>query len=786
MAQREEIRVFLSSPGDCEAERLAVSHVLDEMNRTVGERERLFFQLVRWEDFAPGLGSNPQAVIDVQLGGYDVLVGVMWMRFGTPIPGGAGSGTEHEVQQAIQNWTRIGEPHVMFYFKLDPPQDLSMVDPSQFAKVQDFRGRLQAQGLVQTFHGTVEFESKLRVHLYKLVEHLRRNSKAHPGAGQQLETEPYDGFYSSFREVVAAQRIPVTGAMLHVVFGNIAEISKIPVVIPAGQTFDFVQRGPQSVLASFETIRVNERPFFDYVVDQWPVEKRPRAAGLGHTKYLTLPQNTGNLPGVFFVVTTRDFSAARDHYGIYANTPIEGIDFILDRVIEAATVHKLTSLALPLLGAGYANIRATKEHAKLGYLLKEAITLLTIEKLRKNIQLESSSLRRAVVVVYSQNPQGEEEHALWASVTRFLGSRSGGGSQVDELLREINSDLTRTPIAAPGQDEHETESRLTPESLCMGCMESKRLSDTCPKCGWVEGKQTNAAPELPLRTMLNNRYLLGRVLGRGGFGITYLAWDLGSKRKVAVKEYFPAVISIRAKDRLTVTPLSSGNRGDLEYGLGKFVEEGKALARFKDQSGVVSMIDFFYGNGTAYIVMAYLEGRTLKEHLYQKGGKIPFTDALGILSLVMNALEDLHKVSILHRDINLDNIYVEETGGAKILDFGATRYAMGEQSRSLSVVLKPGYAPEEQYRSKGKQGPWTDVYALAATFYRAITGQPPPEAPDRIAGDALKRPSLLGVAIPPKSEAALMKALAVRAEDRFQTVADFQNALGPEDSKPKR
>ena len=111
---------------------------------------------------------------------------------------------------------------------------------------------------------------------------------------------------------------------------------------------------------------------------------------------------------------------------------------------------------------------------------------------------------------------------------------------------------------------------------------------------------------------------------------------------------------------------------------------------------------------------------------------------------------------------------------------------MGEQSRSLSVVLKPGYAPEEQYRSKGTQGPWTDVYALAATFYRAITGQQPPEAPDRIAGDALKRPSLLGVAIPPKSEAALMKALAVRAEDRFQTVADFQNALIPADGKPKR
>ena len=120
MTQRKEVRVFISSPGDCDAERDAVQRVLDELNRTVGEREQLFFQVVRWEDFAPGLGNNPQAVIDEQLGDYNVLVGIMWMRFGTPIPCGAGSGTEHEVQMAISTWTRIGEPRVMFYFKQDP------------------------------------------------------------------------------------------------------------------------------------------------------------------------------------------------------------------------------------------------------------------------------------------------------------------------------------------------------------------------------------------------------------------------------------------------------------------------------------------------------------------------------------------------------------------------------------------------------------------------------------------------------------------------------------------
>lgn len=177
MTQRKEIRVFVSSPGDCDAERDAVSRVLDELNRTAGERERLFFQTIRWEDLAPGLGDNPQAVIDEQLGDYSVLVGIMWMRFGTPIPGGAGSGTEHEVQQAISTWARVGEPRVMFYFKQDPPKDLSAVDPAQLAKVQDFTKQLQAKGLSQSFHGTLEFESKLRIHLNKLVGHFAEPAK---------------------------------------------------------------------------------------------------------------------------------------------------------------------------------------------------------------------------------------------------------------------------------------------------------------------------------------------------------------------------------------------------------------------------------------------------------------------------------------------------------------------------------------------------------------------------------------------------------------------------------
>ena len=317
------------------------------------------------------------------------------------------------------------------------------------------------------------------------------------------------------------------------------------------------------------------------------------------------------------------------------------------------------------------------------------------------------------------------------------------------------------------------------DSLCMGCMTDTKAAAVCPYCAYAYNTPAESFVQLPPRTIANGKYLLGKVLGQGGFGITYLAYDLETDQKLAIKEYFPSIITTRAHDRLTVTPISSRNNKDLEYGLQKFYEEGQALLRFKDHPNVVAMIEFFYANGTGYIVMLYIKGQTFKEHLLNAGGQISFAEALQSLTLVMRALEDLHAAGILHRDVSPDNIYLEEGGGVRILDFGATRYAMGEQSRSLSVVLKPGYAPEEQYRSRGKQGPWTDIYALGATFYRAITGQVPPESMDRQQLDDLAAPSSLGVAIPPKSESALLKALAVKAEHRFQTITGFREGITP-------
>jgi serine/threonine protein kinase len=315
-------------------------------------------------------------------------------------------------------------------------------------------------------------------------------------------------------------------------------------------------------------------------------------------------------------------------------------------------------------------------------------------------------------------------------------------------------------------------------------MSRKGNAVVCAQCGYFDRPPENPQ-QLPPRTILEGKYVIGRALGQGGFGITYLGCDLKLNKKLAIKEYFPVQISTRAQDHLTVSPISIKNQHDMEYGLGKFADEAKALSHFKDHPGVVSMLDFLYANDTAYIVMAYVDGRDLKEYLNQHGGKISFEAALKILYLVMAALEDVHRAGIVHRDISPDNIYVEKNGAVKILDFGATRYAMGEQSRSLSIVLKPGYAPEEQYRGKGRQGAWTDIYALGATFYRSITGRVPPDALDRLIEDELVPPSSLGIAIPANSEAALMKALALKAEDRFQTVAGFRQAMMPQRVTPQ-
>ncbi|HUA61404.1 MAG TPA: protein kinase [Verrucomicrobiae bacterium] len=311
---------------------------------------------------------------------------------------------------------------------------------------------------------------------------------------------------------------------------------------------------------------------------------------------------------------------------------------------------------------------------------------------------------------------------------------------------------------------------------CAGCLRPSS-SSTCSHCGWDDAEHPETQTHLPRHYLLDGHYYLGRVLGQGGFGVTYFAWDLTLDRPVAIKEYLPSGQCSRLANRTTVQPSEGDRREMYAYGLQRFLEEARTLARFSSHPCIVPVSHFIEANGTAYAVMKYLDGVTLKQHLANQGGRIPYPLALEILNRIGDALREVHDQGLLHRDVSPDNIFLTSEGRVMLIDFGAARHALGEHSQSLSVILKPGFAPEEQYRVKGKQGPWTDVYALGATLYRCITGVVPPPAIDRLMQDELEPPSQYCPDLPPSVERALAKALAVRASGRFQTVKEFQESV---------
>ncbi len=314
-------------------------------------------------------------------------------------------------------------------------------------------------------------------------------------------------------------------------------------------------------------------------------------------------------------------------------------------------------------------------------------------------------------------------------------------------------------------------------NLCLGCMEEKDASPYCPRCGSKEGAAPKSLLHLFPGTVLQGKYLIGRVLGQGGFGITYLAWDKTLNIKLAIKEYLPQQMATRVTGSGTVIVHNDSHLEHFNYGLSKFIEEARILARFNEHPNIVSVRDYFEANGTAYIVMNYVQGVSLQDYLNMKGRKVSVDQALNIFMPVLDALNELHFAKYIHRDISPDNLLISTNGQVVIVDFGSARQAIGGKGNTMSVIMKAGYSPEEQYRSHGEQGPWTDIYAAAASFYRAITGQLPPESLDRLSEDTIIAPSRMGVIINTKQELALLKALAVRARDRFSNVTEFRKAL---------
>lgn len=278
---------------------------------------------------------------------------------------------------------------------------------------------------------------------------------------------------------------------------------------------------------------------------------------------------------------------------------------------------------------------------------------------------------------------------------------------------------------------------------------------------------------LQRNTGLIGRYVIQKVLGQGGFGITYLGIDKLYGNKVAIKEYYPQKIAMRKaqyEDVVTVTSIEEKN--NYNKGKKRFLDEAQVMARFNKNEGIVKILDFFEANNTAYIVMEYLEGITLKQYL-GKYGVLQFRNLIEMMLPLLEALIEIHSQGLIHRDISPDNIMVQHNSKLKLMDFGAARDYTESGNKSLTVILKPGYAPPEQYQTHGVQGPWTDIYALCATIYKCLTGITPPDAIARVMDDKFKEPDQLDGKLSPDIKKILWKGMNIFPEERYQDIVEF-------------
>lgn len=332
---------------------------------------------------------------------------------------------------------------------------------------------------------------------------------------------------------------------------------------------------------------------------------------------------------------------------------------------------------------------------------------------------------------------------------------------------------------------------------CMRCMEFYDPQfDICPYCGYEENSVKKELLHIDAGTVLEGRYLIGNALGFGGFGVTYIGYDRKLKRRVAIKEYLPSEFATRALHQPEIM-IHNNEKKKQQFsdGMKKFIDEAKSLAKLSSLDGIVHIYDSFEANNTAYIVMEYLEGETLASYM-KREKKVTEEQAVEIISPVLQTLEEVHRCGIIHRDIAPDNIFLAKGQDGKthvkLIDFGASRYASTSHSKSLTVLIKPGYSPAEQYQSNGEQGPFTDVYAVAAVLYHLVTGVRPEDAFERRTQlqsggkDPLKDPSSYNSNISENFENALMNAMNVRVEDRSETAAAFLNELNSADPVKRR
>ncbi len=315
------------------------------------------------------------------------------------------------------------------------------------------------------------------------------------------------------------------------------------------------------------------------------------------------------------------------------------------------------------------------------------------------------------------------------------------------------------------------------EKRCYGCMKVKGSTPICEHCGYSERNQ-NKPHQLPVGHVLQERYLIGRVLGQGGYGITYLGYDHVMEISVAIKEFFPS----GSVSRERTCQVMNTSRGDLfERGIKRFLQEARILAKLHAVPEIVKVYNVFQSNGTAYIVMEYVEGLDLRTYLKRLGRLLTPEETLQMLRPVIRALDKIHSEGLIHRDISPDNIMLQQSGRVVLLDFGTALDVEhigpdGQVTHTTQTILKHGFSPIEQYQSNGNLGAWTDVYAMCATIYYCMTGHVPPEAPARL----LDKKELLWHRIPNLSSeyaAVFVHGMGLSEKKRFQTMKELERAI---------
>lgn len=312
------------------------------------------------------------------------------------------------------------------------------------------------------------------------------------------------------------------------------------------------------------------------------------------------------------------------------------------------------------------------------------------------------------------------------------------------------------------------------EKACVNCFSAIDINETvCPYCGCDSSKIEYHSYALNGGTLLRSRYVIGKVIGIGGFGITYLCYDTQCGKVIAVKEYYPQGVAVRSADDLTIEPLGSANAEHLRSGIEKFLREGAYIARFETSSEIMGIYDVFEENGTAYYAMEHFNGITLKDYT-DKYGRISAGQAVLIAQQISAAFGVIHDGGIIHRDVSPDNIMLCRNGSVRLVDFGAAR-SIADDDNGLSVMLKHGFTPLEQYQRNGKQGAWTDIYSLGASLYYALTLCTPEDPMSRFEDDSVFTEQL--EQLPEKLSEVIRRACEVRAAERYRSSAELVQAL---------